>query len=99
MAGICLFWVQFRRSAISTGHSTLGEESVDVRFNVRTVHDSDISGGDVAMSVDEISDRKCLNRVTLGDPVVAHQDRIINFVSFDEGVDEPPRLSMSLQIL
>src|SRR5207245_9759353 len=42
--------------------SVLGEERFDVRFNVGAVHDTHVCGGDTAASVDEVSDRECVDR-------------------------------------
>jgi len=52
--------------------SALGEERLDVRFDIGAVHDTDVCGGDAAASVDQIGDRECGDRIALRDSVVAH---------------------------
>ena len=65
-----------------TTASRLDQKCPDICFKVRAVNDADVLCRDSATIVYEIGDRKRLNRIPLGDPVVAHQDRVVNAVGF-----------------
>ena len=78
--------------------SPLAKERFDVSFNVGTLHDTDVFGGDATASVDEIGDREFADRIALRDPIVAHQYWVIKFVGFDERIDQTPGLRRPFQV-